>query len=77
MVYVVYAIHVIYVIFWSILVFFVIYGRIGAYEIYHMTVIYMLIWVLIEASGSQEFSPAFETPSKNYAQRKKEENLAT
>ena len=49
----------------------------GAYEICHMTVIYMLIWVLNEASGSQECSPAFETRSKNYFQRKKEENLAT
>ena len=42
-----------------------------AYDIYHLTVIYMLIGVLIEASGSQECSPAFETPSKDYFQRKK------
>ena len=45
-----------------------------------MTVIYklyMLIWVLIEASGSQECSPAFETRSENYFQRKTEENLVT
>ena len=30
----------------------------------HMTVMYMLIWVLKEASGSQECSPAYETRSK-------------
>ena len=43
----------------------------------HMTVIYMLIRVLIEVSGSQECSPAFETRSKKLFKRKKEEKLAT
>ena len=47
------------------------------YEICHMTVIDMLIWVLNEASGSQECSPAFETRSKNYFQWKKGKYLAT
>ena len=74
MVYVICAINVIFVIFGS---FFSNMAKMEHMTYDHMTVIYMLIWVLIEASGSQECSPSFETRSKNYFKRKKEENLAT
>ena len=76
MVHAICAIYIIYVIFGHFLVIFVIYGKTGAYDMYHMAVIYVLIWVLIEASGSQECSPAFETCSKKYFQRKKGKNIA-
>ena len=68
MVYVICAIYVIFVIFGSFLSNM---AKMEHMTYDHMTVIYMLIWVLIEASGSQECSPAFETRLKYIFKEKK------